>query len=71
MSLQTKRLKTAQINLRISRDLAEAARRAAAADARTLTSLVEKLLGDFVRDRGYLPAIEPPKPTKSGDETGR
>jgi hypothetical protein len=54
MSLQAKRLKTAQVNLRISPELKEAAERAAADDARTLTSLVEKLLGDYVRERGYL-----------------
>jgi hypothetical protein len=46
-----KRLKTAQINLRIDPSLKEAAERAAADDNRSLTSLVEKLLKDHLRMR--------------------
>jgi hypothetical protein len=49
-----KRLKTAQINLRISPKLKAAAEKAAAGDQRTLTSLVEKLLIDYCRASGYL-----------------
>lgn len=45
-----KRLKTAQINLRIDPELKAAAEKAAAADKRSLTSLVEKLLDDYLRD---------------------
>lgn len=51
----TKRVKTAQVNLRIAPALKAAAEKAAADDQRSLTSLVEKLLTDHVRDRGYLP----------------
>lgn len=45
--------KTAQVNLRLQPSLKEAADRAAAADRRSLTSLIEKLLADYLRDRGY------------------
>jgi hypothetical protein len=50
----TKRLKTAQVNLRISPTLKAAAERAAAADHRSLTSLIEKLLSDHAREHGFL-----------------
>ncbi|WP_368502201.1 toxin-antitoxin system HicB family antitoxin, partial [Salipiger sp. 1_MG-2023] len=46
--------KTSQINLRISPSLKEAADRAAAADQRSLTSLIEKLLTDHLRKTGFL-----------------
>ena len=46
--------KTAQVNLRITPSLKEAAERAAQDDQRSLTSLIEKLLNDHLRDRGYL-----------------
>jgi len=46
--MSTKRNKTAQINLRITPALKEAAEEAAAADHRSLTSLVEKLLSDYI-----------------------
>jgi hypothetical protein len=49
-----KRLKTAQINIRISPKLKAAAEKAAAGDQRSLTSLVEKLLIDHCRTGGYL-----------------
>lgn len=49
-----KRIKTAQVNLRILPELKEAAERAASDDQRSLTSLVEKLLTDHLRDKGYL-----------------
>jgi hypothetical protein len=51
------RTKTAQINLRIKPDLKAAAERAAAADHRSLTSLVEKLLTDHCEKFGF--PIEP------------
>ena len=54
-----KRIKTATLNLRIDPDLKIAAERAAAADNRSLTSLVEKLLTDAARKAGYWP--EDPK----------
>ena len=46
--------KTAQVNLRITPTLKEAADRAASDDQRSLTSLVEKLLTDYLRERDYL-----------------
>ncbi|WP_226562273.1 toxin-antitoxin system HicB family antitoxin [Salipiger thiooxidans] len=46
--------KTSQINLRISPSLKEAADRAAAADQRSLTSLIEKLLTEHLRKNGYM-----------------
>jgi hypothetical protein len=46
-----KRRKTAQINLRIAPSLKEAAERAAADDQRSLTSLVEKLLTDYLAEK--------------------
>ena len=49
-----KRLKTAQVNLRIDPKLKALADKAAADDQRSLTSLVEKLLTDHLRERGYL-----------------
>jgi hypothetical protein len=48
LSTPPNRRKTAQINLRVSPELKAAAEKAAADDARSLTSLVEKLLRDFV-----------------------
>ena len=51
--MSEKRIKTAQVNLRIDPKLKEAAGKAAADDQRTLTSLVEKLLTDYLRRKGY------------------
>jgi len=50
-----KRLKTAQVNLRIDPHLKAAADKAAAEDQRSLTSLIEKLLTDFLKKNGHLP----------------
>lgn len=47
--------KTAQVNLRLQPSLKAAAERAAADDRRSLTGLIEKLLTDYLRERGYLP----------------
>lgn len=52
--MAVKRLKTAQVNLRIDPELKELADRAARDDNRSLTSLVEKLLTDFLKKNGYL-----------------
>jgi hypothetical protein len=41
-------------NLRVDPWLIELARQAAADDQRSLTSLVEKLLADYLREHGYL-----------------
>lgn len=56
-----KRIKTAQVNLRIEPALKEAAERAAVDDHRSLTSLVEKLLSQYLREQGYLGDREEPK----------
>jgi hypothetical protein len=54
--MPVKRLKTAQVNLRIDPDLKALADRAAAADQRSLTSLIEKLLTEHLRKAGFLKA---------------
>jgi hypothetical protein len=46
--------KTAQVNLRLRPSLKNAAEKAAADDHRSLTSLIEKLLNDHLRKKGYL-----------------
>jgi hypothetical protein len=46
--------KTAQVNLRLQPTLKEAAERAAAEDRRSLTSLVEILLAEHLKAKGYL-----------------
>jgi len=46
--------KDTQINIRITTALKAAAEKAAAADERSLTSLISKLLSDFCRERGFL-----------------
>ena len=48
------RLKTATLNLRIDPQLKHAAEQAAEDDQRSLTSLVEKLLTDHLKKKGYL-----------------
>lgn len=51
---EAKRIKTAQVNLRIKPELKEAAERAARDDNRSLTSLIEKLLVDHLKAKGHL-----------------
>jgi len=46
-----KRQKTAQINLRVLPQLKDEAEKAAAEDHRSLTSLIEKLLADYLQRR--------------------
>ena len=48
------RRKTATLNLRIDPALKEAAERAASDDQRSITSLVEKLLVEHIKAKGYL-----------------
>lgn len=60
--MATQRQKTALLNLRVDPALKETASRAAAADQRSLTSLIEKLLTDYLRERGFLP--KPGEPSK-------
>ena len=47
--------KTSIVQLRMRPSLKEAAEKAAADDQRSLTSLIEKLLTDFLKKGGYLP----------------
>lgn len=49
-----KETKDAQVNLRIQPSLKAAAEKAASDDQRSLTSLVEKLLVEYLRKKGYL-----------------
>jgi hypothetical protein len=53
-----KRIKTAQVNFRIKPQLKAAAERAAADDQRSLTSLVEKLLTEYLQKNGYMKGRE-------------
>jgi len=46
--------KTAQLNVRIDPEIKAAAEKAAAADRRSLSSLIEKLLDDYCREVGTL-----------------
>jgi hypothetical protein len=48
------RRKTHQLNLRITPELKAMADQAAADDQRTLTSLIEKLLMDHLKECGYV-----------------
>jgi predicted HicB family RNase H-like nuclease len=47
-------MKTAQVNLRIHPSLKAAAEKAAEAGHRSLTSLIEKLLADYCKRKGFL-----------------
>lgn len=51
MTVETK---TAQMLIRIQPSLKAAAEKAARDDQRSLSSLVEKVLTDFLRKKGYL-----------------
>jgi predicted HicB family RNase H-like nuclease len=44
--------KTAQLNMRINPRLKAAAEKAAAADHRSLASLIEKLIADYLKAKG-------------------
>jgi hypothetical protein len=48
------RIRGASLNLRIEPELKAAAEKAAADDRRSLTSLIEKLLSEYLRKKGYL-----------------
>ena len=54
LQMVEQRRKTATLNLRIDPALKAAAEKAAAADHRSVTSLVEKLLTEHLKDEGYL-----------------
>lgn len=49
-----KRRKTATINIRMEPELKQLVEKAAADDRRSITTLLEKLLVDYLRERGYL-----------------
>lgn len=49
--MMEKRIKTAQVNFRINPKLKAEAEKAAAEDHRSLSSLIEKLLSDYVKKR--------------------
>ncbi|MGA8614002.1 MAG: hypothetical protein WB760_20480 [Xanthobacteraceae bacterium] len=49
-----KEMKTAQVNLRIHPSLKAAAEKAAEGGHRSLTSLIEKLLADYCKRKGFL-----------------
>lgn len=50
----TRETKIAQVNLRLQPSLKAAAEKAAASDQRSLTSLVDKLLVEYLKKRGFL-----------------
>ena len=58
------RRKTAPLNIYVSPELKEAAMRAAKADERSLTSLVETLLTDYCSAKGYLPKVGQARPKR-------
>jgi hypothetical protein len=47
--------KTSAISVRVTDQVKAAADKAAADDSRSTASLVEKVLTDWLRERGYLP----------------
>ena len=55
-------MKTAQVNLRIRPSLKAAAEQAAFDDHRSLTSLVEKLLADYLRNRPVSEVLRSERP---------
>ncbi|WP_177215017.1 hypothetical protein [Tranquillimonas alkanivorans] len=46
--------KTSAISVRVTDEVKAAAEKAAKEDARSVASLVEKVLSDWLRERGYL-----------------
>ena len=61
-----KRLKIAQVNLRLSPQLKAAAEKAASSDHRSLTGLIEKLLSDYCKKRDLSSAIARRRLTTEG-----
>ncbi len=47
--------KTAALSVRVDPDVKAAAEKAASDDRRTVASLVEKVLAEWLREKGYLP----------------
>ena len=59
---------TAISDLRIDPSLKDVAERAAADDQRSLTSLIEKLLADYLREHGYLALAKGLRPSELTSE---
>lgn len=62
--MNAKRNKTGQIGIYIDDELKDAAMKAAAADQRTLTSLIEMLLTRYCQQHGFLQAESKPRRTR-------
>jgi len=56
-----KRKRSALVHLRFAPELKKAAEEAAAAEERSLTSMIEILLTEHLQQRGLMPLIELPK----------
>jgi hypothetical protein len=63
--------KSANLNLRLNPELKELATRAAEAEQRTLTSLIEWLLTTYLRRKRYLPTEQPNAPASSSAKPAR
>ena len=48
--------KDSAISVRVTAEVKAAAEKAATADSRSVASLVEKVLAEWLRDKGYLPS---------------
>jgi hypothetical protein len=59
---------TAASDLRVDPWLRDMAMRAAADDQRSLTSLIEKLLADYLREHGYLAQVKGLRPSELTSE---
>jgi hypothetical protein len=59
-----KETKSAQLLVRLRPSLKAAAEQAAQDDARSLSSLIEKLLADYLKAKGYLPKRNEPPETQ-------
>ena len=57
--------KTDPLPVRLDPDMRAALERAAVADDRTLSAMVRKALGDWLRDNGYLAAKERAKKARA------
>jgi hypothetical protein len=51
--------KTSAISVRVAEEIKTAAEKAAAADSRSVASLVEKILAAWLRENGYLAKAKP------------
>lgn len=58
--MSSREQKVAQVNLRLKPSLKALAEKAAEADQRSLTSLIEKLLVEHLKANGYLPTESAP-----------